>query len=76
MADDNSPDLTGKRFGTVGGRADAELFGEDLTVAEHSNLIDLDNLLRQLGPWREARAGLGAKQRWHRLVNRAALLSC
>ena len=45
MADDNSPDLSGKRFGTVGGRADAELFGKDLTVAEHSNLIDLDNLL-------------------------------
>jgi len=47
MTDKISPESALRRFGTVGSRADAELFGEDLTVAEHTNLIDLDNRLHQ-----------------------------
>ena len=47
MTDKNFPESAAQRFGTVGSRADAELFGEDLTVAEHTNLIDLDNRLHQ-----------------------------
>ncbi|MEM7280485.1 MAG: hypothetical protein AAF438_02465 [Pseudomonadota bacterium] len=33
--------------GTVGSRADLELFGNELSVAEHHNLIHLDNALHQ-----------------------------
>jgi hypothetical protein len=47
MTDKHSSESTLQRFGTVGSRADAELFGEDLTIAEHTNLIDLDNRLHQ-----------------------------
>ncbi|MCW8844741.1 MAG: hypothetical protein OQK99_02810 [Gammaproteobacteria bacterium] len=47
MTEKSSPESALRRFGTVGSRADAELFGEDLTVAEHANLIDLDNQLHQ-----------------------------
>jgi hypothetical protein len=48
MTDRNSPtESETRRFGTVGSRADAELFGEDLSVVEHANLIDLDNRLHE-----------------------------
>jgi hypothetical protein len=47
MIDTPFPDSDTRRFGTVGSRADLELFGEDLTVVEHANLIDLDNRLHQ-----------------------------
>jgi len=40
--------VSGRPNGTVGSRADAELFGSELSVAEHRNLIDLDNRLHDL----------------------------
>ena len=36
-----------RQIGTVGSRADLELFGSDLSLAEHHNLIHLDNALHQ-----------------------------
>ena len=38
-----------RQLGTVGSRADLELFGNELSLAEHHNLIHLDNALH--GRW-------------------------